>query len=104
MTLLVGGPCNVGPGMVVGEAQRVTIPSPEHGCMPPVKELAETIRSHLDLQKETPNAGVPDAPISEPKPVDSLRRPVTLGFHPELSASGGISDPAAARPSTRRRR
>eukprot|EP00439_Symbiodinium_sp_Y106_P048950 s2741_g6.t1 len=38
VTLLVGGPCNVGPGMVVGE------------------ELAETIRSHLDLQKETPNA------------------------------------------------
>eukprot|EP00435_Cladocopium_sp_Y103_P000764 s4292_g1.t1 len=38
VSLLVGGPCNVGPGMVVGE------------------ELAETIRSHLDLQKETPNA------------------------------------------------
>jgi len=36
--LVVGGPCNVGPGMVVGE------------------ELAETIRSHLDLQKDTPNA------------------------------------------------
>lgn len=36
--LLVGGPCNVGPGMVVGE------------------ELAETIRSHLDLQKDTTNA------------------------------------------------
>jgi len=36
--LIVGGPCNFGPGMVVGE------------------ELAETIRSHLDLQKETPNA------------------------------------------------
>jgi len=31
--LLAGGPCNVGPGMVVGE------------------ELVETIRSHLDLQK-----------------------------------------------------
>eukprot|EP00931_Biecheleriopsis_adriatica_P053118 TRINITY_DN3103_c0_g1_i1.p1 TRINITY_DN3103_c0_g1~~TRINITY_DN3103_c0_g1_i1.p1 ORF type:complete len:784 (-),score=151.16 TRINITY_DN3103_c0_g1_i1:236-2533(-) len=38
VTCVVGGPCNVGPGMVVGE------------------ELAETIRSHLDLQKETPNA------------------------------------------------
>ncbi|CAJ1416637.1 unnamed protein product [Effrenium voratum] len=38
ISLLVGGPCNVGPGMVVGE------------------ELAEAIRSHLDLQKETPNA------------------------------------------------
>merc|ERR1719450_1950622 len=36
--LLTGGPCNVGPGMVVGE------------------ELAETIRSHLDLQKDTTNA------------------------------------------------
>eukprot|EP00928_Gymnodinium_smaydae_P053280 TRINITY_DN3730_c0_g3_i1.p1 TRINITY_DN3730_c0_g3~~TRINITY_DN3730_c0_g3_i1.p1 ORF type:complete len:787 (-),score=178.75 TRINITY_DN3730_c0_g3_i1:124-2391(-) len=36
--LLVGGACNVGPGMVVGE------------------ELAETIRSHLDLQKDTSNA------------------------------------------------
>jgi len=36
--LVVGGPCNVGPGMVVGE------------------ELAETIRSHLDLQKDTANA------------------------------------------------
>mmetsp|Transcript_96431 Transcript_96431/g.201460 ORF Transcript_96431/g.201460 Transcript_96431/m.201460 type:complete len:749 (+) Transcript_96431:128-2374(+) len=36
--LVVGGPCNVGPGMVVGE------------------ELAETIRSHLDLQKDRPNA------------------------------------------------
>lgn len=35
---IVGGPCNVGPGMVVGE------------------ELAETIRSHLDLQKEKQNA------------------------------------------------
>merc|ERR1719261_1654965 len=32
--LLTGGPCNVGPGMVVGE------------------ELAEPIRSHLDLQKD----------------------------------------------------
>lgn len=38
VSLIVGGPCNVGPGMVVGE------------------ELAETIRSHLDLQKETSNA------------------------------------------------
>lgn len=36
--LLTGGPCNVGPGMVVGE------------------ELAETIRSHLDLQKDNSNA------------------------------------------------
>jgi len=36
--LLVGGPCNVGPGTVVGE------------------ELAETIRSHLDLQKDNNNA------------------------------------------------
>mmetsp|Transcript_50235 Transcript_50235/g.92811 ORF Transcript_50235/g.92811 Transcript_50235/m.92811 type:complete len:760 (-) Transcript_50235:166-2445(-) len=36
--LITGGPCNVGPGMVVGE------------------ELAETIRSHLDLQKENDNA------------------------------------------------
>jgi protein transport protein SEC23 len=36
--LLVGGACNVGPGMVVGE------------------ELAETIRSHLDLQKDNSNA------------------------------------------------
>uniref|UniRef100_A0A7S4V591 Protein transport protein SEC23 n=1 Tax=Alexandrium monilatum TaxID=311494 RepID=A0A7S4V591_9DINO len=36
--LLAGGPCNVGPGMVVGEP------------------LAETIRSHLDLQKGTSNA------------------------------------------------
>lgn len=36
--LLTGGACNVGPGMVVGE------------------ELAETIRSHLDLQKDTSNA------------------------------------------------
>merc|ERR1719277_2175753 len=36
--LLVGGACNVGPGMVVGE------------------ELAETIRSHLDLAKDTSNA------------------------------------------------
>jgi protein transport protein SEC23 len=38
VSLVVGGPCNVGPGMVVGE------------------ELSETIRSHLDLQKDTPNA------------------------------------------------
>jgi len=38
VTLVVGGPCNVGPGMVVGE------------------ELVETIRSHLDLQKDKPNA------------------------------------------------
>jgi len=38
VTLVCGGPCNVGPGMVVGE------------------ELAETIRSHLDLQKDKPNA------------------------------------------------
>eukprot|EP00929_Paragymnodinium_shiwhaense_P012712 TRINITY_DN1202_c0_g2_i1.p1 TRINITY_DN1202_c0_g2~~TRINITY_DN1202_c0_g2_i1.p1 ORF type:complete len:758 (+),score=222.41 TRINITY_DN1202_c0_g2_i1:97-2370(+) len=36
--LLIGGPCNVGPGMVVGE------------------EMAETIRSHTDLQKEASNA------------------------------------------------
>merc|ERR1719199_2025767 len=36
--LLTGGPCNVGPGMVVGE------------------ELSETIRSHLDLSKNNPNA------------------------------------------------
>jgi len=36
--LLVGGPPNVGPGTVVGE------------------ELAETIRSHLDLQKDDSNA------------------------------------------------
>jgi protein transport protein SEC23 len=36
--LVVGGPCNVGPGMVVGE------------------ELAETIRSHLDLTKDNANA------------------------------------------------
>eukprot|EP00929_Paragymnodinium_shiwhaense_P012711 TRINITY_DN1202_c0_g1_i1.p1 TRINITY_DN1202_c0_g1~~TRINITY_DN1202_c0_g1_i1.p1 ORF type:complete len:755 (+),score=154.08 TRINITY_DN1202_c0_g1_i1:95-2359(+) len=35
---LTGGACNVGPGMVVGE------------------ELAETIRSHTDLQKEANNA------------------------------------------------
>jgi len=38
LMLIVGGACNTGPGMVVGE------------------ELQETIRSHLDLQKETPNA------------------------------------------------
>jgi len=38
VTLICGGPCNVGPGMVVGE------------------ELAETIRSHLDLQRENSNA------------------------------------------------
>eukprot|EP00933_Yihiella_yeosuensis_P045433 TRINITY_DN40809_c0_g1_i1.p1 TRINITY_DN40809_c0_g1~~TRINITY_DN40809_c0_g1_i1.p1 ORF type:complete len:757 (+),score=153.63 TRINITY_DN40809_c0_g1_i1:1-2271(+) len=38
ISCIVGGPCNVGPGMVVGE------------------ELSETIRSHLDLQKETANA------------------------------------------------
>jgi len=38
VTLIVGGPCNTGPGSVCGE------------------ELVETIRSHLDLQKETPNA------------------------------------------------
>merc|ERR1719271_381351 len=36
--LMTGGPCNVGPGMVVGE------------------ELSETIRSHLDLSKNNPNA------------------------------------------------
>lgn len=36
--LLTGGPCNVGPGMVAGE------------------ELSETIRSHLDLTKNNPNA------------------------------------------------
>jgi len=36
--LITGGACNVGPGKVVGE------------------ELAETIRSHLDLQKGSPNA------------------------------------------------
>eukprot|EP00927_Polykrikos_kofoidii_P036774 TRINITY_DN3102_c0_g1_i9.p1 TRINITY_DN3102_c0_g1~~TRINITY_DN3102_c0_g1_i9.p1 ORF type:complete len:756 (-),score=139.69 TRINITY_DN3102_c0_g1_i9:88-2355(-) len=36
--LLVGGACNVGPGMVVGE------------------EMAETIRSHVDLQKGSDNA------------------------------------------------
>jgi len=38
VSLIVGGPCNTGPGAVCGE------------------ELVETIRSHLDLQKETPNA------------------------------------------------
>jgi len=38
VTLIVGGACNVGPGMVVGE------------------ELKETIRSHLDLQKDNANA------------------------------------------------
>ena len=38
MSLIVGGPCNTGPGMVVG------------------KELAETICSHLDLQKDTAKA------------------------------------------------
>lgn len=38
VTCVVGGPCNFGPGMVVGE------------------ELAETIRSHLDLQRENNNA------------------------------------------------
>jgi protein transport protein SEC23 len=36
--LITGGPCNVGPGMVVGE------------------ELSETIRSHLDLSKNSNNA------------------------------------------------
>lgn len=36
--LVIGGPCNIGPGIVVGE------------------ELLETIRSHQDLQKERPNA------------------------------------------------
>jgi protein transport protein SEC23 len=36
--LITGGPCNVGPGMVVGE------------------ELSETIRSHLDLTKASTNA------------------------------------------------
>jgi len=36
--MVLGGPCNMGPGMVVGE------------------ELAETIRSHLDLQKDNSNA------------------------------------------------
>lgn len=36
--LLTGGPCNMGPGMVAAE------------------ELAETIRSHLDLTKDTKNA------------------------------------------------
>jgi len=36
--LILGGPCNVGPGKVVGE------------------ELKETIRSHLDLQRDNDNA------------------------------------------------
>eukprot|EP00929_Paragymnodinium_shiwhaense_P069086 TRINITY_DN34850_c0_g1_i3.p1 TRINITY_DN34850_c0_g1~~TRINITY_DN34850_c0_g1_i3.p1 ORF type:complete len:759 (-),score=146.65 TRINITY_DN34850_c0_g1_i3:222-2498(-) len=36
--VVLGGPCNVGPGQVVGE------------------DLSETIRSHLDLQKENSNA------------------------------------------------
>merc|ERR1719313_2634495 len=36
--LLIGGPCNMGPGQVAGE------------------ELAETIRSHLDLTKDNANA------------------------------------------------
>jgi protein transport protein SEC23 len=36
--IMTGGPCNVGPGMVAGE------------------ELAETILSHLDLTKNSPNA------------------------------------------------
>lgn len=36
--LLTGGPCNVGPGMVVGE------------------ELSEAIRGHLDLTKDSANA------------------------------------------------
>jgi protein transport protein SEC23 len=36
--LMTGGPCNVGPGMVVGE------------------EMSEHMRSHLDLQKENANA------------------------------------------------
>jgi protein transport protein SEC23 len=36
--LMTGGPCNVGPGMVVGE------------------EMSEHMRSHLDLQKENQNA------------------------------------------------
>eukprot|EP00397_Hematodinium_sp_SG-2012_P003443 GEMP01003451.1.p1 GENE.GEMP01003451.1~~GEMP01003451.1.p1 ORF type:complete len:611 (+),score=96.99 GEMP01003451.1:487-2319(+) len=38
IVLLTGGPCTIGPGMVVGTS------------------LGETIRSHLDLQKEHPNA------------------------------------------------
>jgi len=37
IVLLTGGPCTVGPGIVVGQ------------------QLSETIRSHLDLQKEHPN-------------------------------------------------
>jgi len=38
ISLIVGGACDIGAGMVVGE------------------ELSETIRSHLDLTKDTPNA------------------------------------------------
>lgn len=38
LMLLTGGPCTLGPGMLVGQ------------------DLVETIRSHLDLQKDNPNA------------------------------------------------
>jgi len=64
--LLTGGPCNVGPGMVVGE------------------ELQETIRSHLDLQKENPNASHTKAAL---KFYTSLaERAVTCGFAVDIFA------------------
>ena len=38
LLLLTGGPCTVGPGQIAGAS------------------YSETIRSHLDIEKETPNA------------------------------------------------
>jgi len=64
--LLTGGPCNVGPGMVVGE------------------ELQETIRSHLDLQKENPNARHTKAALTFYTSLAS--RAVTCGFAVDIFA------------------
>mmetsp|Transcript_91254 Transcript_91254/g.295028 ORF Transcript_91254/g.295028 Transcript_91254/m.295028 type:complete len:742 (-) Transcript_91254:312-2537(-) len=66
VTLVVGGPCNVGPGMVVGE------------------ELVETIRSHLDLQKDKPNARHTKGAIKFY--TDLASRAVTCGFAIDIYA------------------
>jgi len=66
VALVVGGPCNVGPGMVVGE------------------ELAETIRSHLDLQKDKPNARYSKGAMKYY--ADLASRAVSNGFSVDLFA------------------
>lgn len=64
--LIVGGPCNTGPGMVCGE------------------DLSETIRSHLDLQKETTNAKYTKPALKFYTSLAS--RAVTAGFAVDIFA------------------